>query len=177
MDWGGFFNEVLNCKCFGLMPTLWFIWAWQVGFNLGIITPPFHFTKGNPMQKLIITAITLCSLVACSADGQGKTQTQQTQVAPSVATEQSQNKAEGVWIDVRSADEYNQGHLTGAVNITHTQISDKIASIAPNKDQPIHLYCRSGSRANVALQELKKLGYTNVTNHGGYDDLVKQGVK
>lgn len=127
------------------------------------------------MQKFIITAIALCLVVACHADGQTQTQ----QVAPSAVTQQAtqDSKAKGVWIDVRSADEYNQGHLTGAVNITHTQISDKIASIAPNKDESIHLYCRSGSRANVALQELKKLGYTNVTNHGGYDDLVKQGVK
>ena len=129
------------------------------------------------MQKFIITAIALCLVGACHADGQTQIQTQQ--VAPNAVTQQAtqDNKAKGVWIDVRSADEYNQGHLTGAVNITHTQISDKIASIAPNKDQPIHLYCRSGNRANVALQELKKLGYTNVTNHGGYDDLVKQGFK
>ncbi|MDO4430340.1 MAG: rhodanese-like domain-containing protein [Lonepinella koalarum] len=94
-------------------------------------------------------------------------------------TEQTQikEKAKGLWIDVRSAEEFAQGHLSGAINITHTEIAEKIAQVSPNKDEPIHLYCRSGRRAEAALNELKKLGYSNVTNHGGYDDLVKQGLK
>lgn len=79
--------------------------------------------------------------------------------------------------DVRSAEEYNAGHLMNAINIVHTDIKNQIANVAPNKDEPIHLYCRSGRRAEIALQGLKELGYTNVTNHGGYDDLVKQGLK
>lgn len=86
-------------------------------------------------------------------------------------------KAAGVWIDVRSAEEFNQGHLSGAINLTHTDIAQRIAEVAPDKNQPINLYCRSGRRAEAALNELKKLGYRNVTNHGGYDDLVKAGLK
>lgn len=94
------------------------------------------------------------------------------------ASEQSQvQKAEGVWIDVRSAEEFARGHLSGAQNVTHKEIGAKIAQISPNKDAPIHLYCRSGSRAEMALQELKKQGYRNVTNHGGYEALLKQGLK
>lgn len=94
------------------------------------------------------------------------------------ATTQVQvQKAAGVWIDVRSAEEFAQGHLSGAFNITHNEIAEKIAQISPNKEEPINLYCRSGRRAEAALQELKKLGYRNVTNHGGYEDLVKQGLK
>lgn len=86
-------------------------------------------------------------------------------------------KAEGLWIDVRSADEFQQGHLSGAVNITHTEIVERISQVAPDKNQPINLYCRSGRRAELALNELRKLGYSNVTNYGGYDDLVKAGLK
>ncbi|AET15700.1 TPA: rhodanese-like domain-containing protein [Pasteurella multocida] len=86
-------------------------------------------------------------------------------------------KAAGIWIDVRSAEEFQQGHLKGAINLTHTEIAQRIAEVAPDKDQPINLYCRSGRRAEVALNELKKLGYSNVTNHGGYDDLIKAGLK
>lgn len=84
-------------------------------------------------------------------------------------------KAPGVWIDVRSAEEFQQGHLRGAINLTHIEIAERISEVVPDKDQPIHLYCRSGRRAEVAMTELKKLGYTNVANHGGYDDLVKSG--
>ena len=86
-------------------------------------------------------------------------------------------RAQGVWIDVRSPEEFNEGHLQGAVNVPHEQIASQIARISPDKNAPVNLYCRSGRRAEVALQELKKLGYTNVTNHGGYQDLLNKGVK
>lgn len=86
-------------------------------------------------------------------------------------------KAKGVWIDVRSAEEFAEGHLNGAVNIPVSEIAAKIAKVSPNKNAPVNLYCRSGNRAEVALRTLKEMGYTNVTNHGGYDDLVKKGVR
>ena len=86
-------------------------------------------------------------------------------------------KAKGIWIDVRSAEEFNSGHLQNAVNIPHDQIIEGIKAISSDKNAPINLYCRSGRRAEIALNELKKAGYTNVTNHGGYEDLVKKGLK
>ena len=76
-----------------------------------------------------------------------------------------------------SAEEFNSGHLQNAVNIPHDQIIEGIKAVSSDKNAPINLYCRSGRRAEVALNELKKAGYTNVTNHGGYDDLVKKGLK
>ena len=88
-----------------------------------------------------------------------------------------QANTKGVWIDVRSAEEFNAGHLQDAINIPHEQILDRIQAVSPDKDAPINLYCRSGRRAEVALNALKKAGYTNVTNHGGYEDLVKKGMK
>ncbi|WFF39107.1 rhodanese-like domain-containing protein [Moraxella nasibovis] len=133
------------------------------------------------MKKLLFLPLVLCSVVACQAgnstNDKAQNQTSQAQSTQTQAPQTSDTKAKGVWIDVRSSDEYKAGHLTGAVNIVHTDIANQIASVAPNKDAPIHLYCRSGSRANVALQTLKEMGYTNVTNHGGYEDLVKQGLK
>ena len=86
-------------------------------------------------------------------------------------------KAEGMWIDVRSPREFSQGHLQGAINIPVGQIGAEISSISPDKHAPIHLYCRSGRRADAALKTLKQLGYTNVINHGGYEDLRKQGLR
>ena len=86
-------------------------------------------------------------------------------------------KAKGVWIDVRSAEEFNAGHLQDAVNIPHDKIIARIQAVSPDKNAPVNLYCRSGRRAEAALNELKNAGYTNVTNHGGYEDLVKKGLK
>lgn len=88
-----------------------------------------------------------------------------------------QVKAQGIWIDVRSAEEYQAGHLSGAIHVPHTELAARIAEISPNKEAPIHLYCRSGRRAELALTELQKLGYRQVFNHGGYDDLRRQGLQ
>ncbi|TCP93329.1 phage shock protein E [Cricetibacter osteomyelitidis] len=86
-------------------------------------------------------------------------------------------KAAGVWIDVRSAEEFNSGHIQGALNIAHDKLAAEIAQIEPNKNAPINVYCRSGRRAELALIELKNLGYTNVINHGSYEDLRKQEIQ
>ena len=86
-------------------------------------------------------------------------------------------KAKGVWIDVRSAEEFNAGHLQNAVNIPHDKIIEGVKALGSDKDAPLNLYCRSGRRAEAALTELKNAGYTNVINHGGYEDLVKKGLK
>ncbi|KDN24808.1 periplasmic protein [Moraxella bovoculi 237] len=127
------------------------------------------------MKKLtLVIAISILGLTACnsfantsSKQNNAKSQTQ-SQIKP---------KAKGVWIDVRSPEEYKAGHLLNSVNIPVGDIASKISAIEPNKNNPINLYCRSGRRAEVARTELLKLGYTNVTNHGGYEDLKQQGYR
>lgn len=86
-------------------------------------------------------------------------------------------KAQGIWIDVRTPEEYAEGHIEGAVNIPYEQIGTRITEVAKSKDEPINLYCKSGRRAGIALAELEKLGYTNTVNQGGYQDLLKKGIK
>lgn len=78
--------------------------------------------------------------------------------------------ADALWIDVRSADEYASGHVQEAINIPHMDIGQRIADVSSNKQQEIKLYCRSGKRAGMAKQTLEKMGYTNVTNIGGYEE-------
>lgn len=77
---------------------------------------------------------------------------------------------DAVWIDVRSAGEYAQGHLDGAALIPHDDIETGIQTLQVDKDTPILLYCRSGNRAGKAMERLRALGYTNVTNLGGLED-------
>jgi len=79
--------------------------------------------------------------------------------------------AEAIWIDVRSTEEFNAGHLPGALNIVHTEIGGKIVEVTQDKNAEIQLYCRSGRRSGLAEAELKKLGFTNVHNAGGYEEL------
>ena len=79
---------------------------------------------------------------------------------------------ETIFIDVRSADEYAEGHIDGALLMPHDQIADLIGKANISKESSITLYCRSGRRAEMARQTLEKLGYTNVINAGGYDQLA-----
>ena len=75
-------------------------------------------------------------------------------------------------VDVRSAEEFEQGHLEGALLIPHKQVSSRIDAFGADKSQPIVLYCKSGGRAGKALRVLEENGYTNVINAGGYKDLL-----
>ena len=122
-------------------------------------------------MKKLFTAVLSAAAIAVPFFASANTapQTEQSAVQP--------EKAKGVWIDVRSAEEFNAGHLQDAVNIPHDQILARIQAVSPDKNAPVNLYCRSGRRAEIALNELKNAGYTNVTNHGAYEDLVKKGLK
>ncbi len=116
----------------------------------------------------------LSALPATSALAQAAAST----AAPAAAVQAVQaQRAEGVWIDVRSEQEYAQGHLEGAHNVPVDRIAEAIAAISPDKDAPVNLYCRSGRRAEAARKKLEALGYTHVTNHGGYRDLIAKGVR
>ena len=74
------------------------------------------------------------------------------------------------WIDVRSADEYQQTHVEGATNIPHDVIAQHIGDVTGDKNATIYLYCRSGQRAGVAKATLEAAGYTQVINLGGLQD-------
>jgi len=70
-------------------------------------------------------------------------------------------------IDVREQDEYDSGHIVGAVLSPVGNIGNDIVNIAKDKDTEILIYCRSGNRSRVASDALVALGYTNVYDFGG----------
>lgn len=75
-----------------------------------------------------------------------------------------------VLIDVRTADEFAQGAIPGAIRIEPHEIGQRIDSVAPDKATPIVLYCRTGRRSSGAQDTLQSLGYSEVINAGGYED-------
>lgn len=85
--------------------------------------------------------------------------------------------AQSLWIDVRTAEEYNAGHLEGAINIPYDEIEQKIAAVSVDKTADIQLYCRSGRRSGIALESLRNLGYSKVTNAGAYQQLKQKHAK
>lgn len=80
-------------------------------------------------------------------------------------------------IDVRTADEYQQSHVSEAVNIPFDEIAGRIAAFAPDRETRIVLYCRSGRRSGIAEQTLRQLGYRQIENKGGLPDMRRDGYR
>lgn len=73
-------------------------------------------------------------------------------------------------LDVRSQQEYEEGHIPGAMLIPDSEIRDRAEAELPDKAQLILVYCRSGRRSKLAAQALVELGYTNIMEFGGIID-------
>lgn len=77
------------------------------------------------------------------------------------------NKAKFTLIDVRTPQEFTAGHIPKAKNIPLQTFESKLKSIIPDLDEPVVLYCHSGSRSNTAARFMMSLGYTNVKTFPG----------
>ena len=75
-------------------------------------------------------------------------------------------KENAVLLDVRTPQEYREGHIPESINVP-LQTIDKVTSIAENKDTVLYVYCYSGARSRQATAMLQHMGYTNVQNIGG----------
>lgn len=70
-----------------------------------------------------------------------------------------------VLIDVRTPEEFNSGHIPGAINIDVQALHRRLKDVP--RDRAVVLYCRSGNRSNQAARLLRQAGYTEVYNLGG----------
>lgn len=76
-----------------------------------------------------------------------------------------------ILVDVRTKDEYNTKHISGAVLLTLDTIDEETtADIVDNKDTPIIVYCQSGNRSSQAQSKLESLGYKNVYDLGSINN-------
>lgn len=73
-------------------------------------------------------------------------------------------------LDVRTIEEYNDGHIPSAICIPNETIDENVVNKLPNKEQLILIYCRSGNRSKQATIKLKDLGYLNLIEFGGIID-------
>ena len=84
---------------------------------------------------------------------------------------------EHIILDTREQDEFDEGHIQGAILIPYTEIENKAEEMLPDKDAQILVYCRSGRRSKIASESLAKLGYTDVKEFGGIIDWPYEVVK
>ena len=149
----------------------------------GICRRPENRERRITMKKSIHTfilaaATTIFLLATCTACGQAAEDAAEEDEAEQSYTQISQEEAKEmmakddghVVVDVRRKDEYDAGHIPGAILISNERIFDRQPGELPDLDQIILIYCRSGNRSKEAAQKLFDMGYTNVYEFGGIID-------
>ena len=72
-----------------------------------------------------------------------------------------------VLLDVRTVEEFKSGHIRNSINIPHVILLSNIDLVSEYNDEPLVVYCRSGKRASLVIEALKKHGFTNVVDIEG----------
>ena len=100
-----------------------------------------------------------------------------TQISQDEAKEMMKKNDGHIIVDVRRQDEYDQGHIPGAILIPNESIGAQRPAELPNLNQIILVYCRSGRRSKEAAQKLFDMGYKNIYEFGGIIDWTGDIVK
>ena len=115
-------------------------------------------------MKLLLTIFAvLLLLTGCGAEDAPTYR----QVSSDEAAAMMASESDYLILDVRTREEYEQGHIPGAVCVPNESIGSGELSALPRKDQLILVYCRSGNRSKQAAQKLADAGYTNIVEFGG----------
>ena len=127
-------------------------------------------------KRFLIALLTFAlpfGCVGCSSGGSASYD----QISGAEAKALMDSESGYIIIDARTQEEYDQGHIPGAILIPEYEIADRAEKELPDKDQLILVYCRSGRRSKIAAEELVKLGYTNVKEFGGIIDWEYETTK
>ncbi len=125
------------------------------------------------MKKIIPFLMSLLLLVGCASQSKESTYRQ---ITMEEAVTMMQEESGYIILDVRTAEEYSEKHIPGAINIPNETIGADDIPELPDKDQLILIYCRSGNRSKQAADKLVKLGYTNIVEFGGINDWTGETV-
>ena len=109
-----------------------------------------------------------CFLFSCEGNTEDKAVYMS--ITADEAKEIMDSASDYIILDVRTDEEFIEGHIPGAILIPDYEITASANTMLPNKDQLILVYCRSGRRSKLAAETLSELGYTNVKEFGGIID-------
>ncbi|MDO4711468.1 MAG: rhodanese-like domain-containing protein [Peptostreptococcaceae bacterium] len=141
------------------------------------------------ITALLLAGILVFGAIGCSKNDHGSTTPEngQTQDAMTVKEMKGQElidfmadedrSLDALLIDVRSADEYAEGHIEHAVNIPHDEFESRLTEIEGYKDHPVILYCNTGNKSGKAAQTLIDNGFKVVYNAEGVKDFQYELVK
>ena len=119
------------------------------------------------MKRFIPILMMLLLLTGCGAQS---SETSYRQISMEEAVTMMEEETRYIILDVRTAQEYSEKHIPGAINIANESIGTEDIPELPDKDQLILVYCRSGNRSRTASARLAGLGYTQVYEFGGIRD-------
>ena len=122
------------------------------------------------MKKLFFLLLAVMLLTACGKDKENDREAVYMNITAEEARQIMDTEEGYIILDVRTQEEYDQGHIPGAIVITHEEIAEKAEGVLTDKDQLILVYCRSGRRSKIAAEALAELGYTNIKEFGGIID-------
>ena len=122
------------------------------------------------MKKLIFLLLAVPLLTACGQDKENDQGAVYLNITAEEAKQIMDSQEGYIILDVREQEEYDAGHIPGAIVIPHAEITEKAEEALPHKDQLILVYCRSGRRSKIAAEALVELGYTNIREFGGIQD-------
>ena len=122
------------------------------------------------MKKLIFILLAALLLSACVQEKDNDREAIYMNITAQEAKEIMDTQEGYIILDVREQDEFDQGHIPGAILIPNTEIEVKAEKLLTDKDQLILVYCRSGRRSKLAAEALVELGYTNIKEFGGIID-------
>ena len=122
------------------------------------------------MKKLVFLLLAVLLLAACGQDKENNQGAVYMNITAEEAKEIMDSEEGYIILDVRTQEEYDQGHIPGAILIPNTAIEAKAEDVLTDKNQLILVYCRSGRRSKIAAEALVELGYTNIKEFGGIID-------
>ena len=134
------------------------------------------------MKKLLcVISILLCILLAACGNDTNNTNKGENAMYEQITAEDAKkimdSNEEHIILDVREQDEFDAGHIPGAILLPYTEIENKAEEMLPDKDKQILVYCRSGRRSKIAAEALARLSYTNIKEFGGIIDWPYEVVK
>ena len=117
------------------------------------------------MKKLVVLSIFVLLLTACNTENATDSIIKSGKIS---CTDKKIKKKQDDYmiIDVRTNDEYDEGHLDKAINIEYQDIVKKLKEKNISKETPIIVYCKSGGRSGQAYESLKEEGYTHIYDLG-----------
>ena len=122
------------------------------------------------MKKLLFLLLAVMLLTACGQTKENDQEAAYMNITAEEAKTIMDIEEDYIILDVRTLEEYDQGHIPGAIQISHDEITEKAEEVLTDKDQLILVYCRSGRRSKIAAEALVELGYTNIKEFVGIID-------